>query len=162
DVLDDPDRAAVGLLWIHGAAVGPGPERGAILAATHFRSTPGLAAPEVLVREIGLHLVVRIGVKDRGFLADELAGPVAVQLLVAPVAARDPALLDEDDADRGGAEDRLLLAREPLELLRVAALVGDVLDDPHRALLRVGGVDRLRDDAAYEGGAVLAAHFPFE
>src|SRR5207247_10978657 len=86
---------------------------------------------------------------------------LAVHFLVAPVAAHDAPLLDEHDADRRGAEDRLLLAQQPRHLVGLAAPLGDVLDDPHRALLRVGGVDRLGDQAAEEGRAVLAAHLPF-
>ena len=58
--------------------------------------------------------------------------------------------------------DRLLLAQQARGLVGVAPPLGDVLDDPHRALLRVAGIDRLGDHAADEGRAVLALHLPLE
>ena len=162
DVLDDPHRAAVRVPGVDRAPVGARPEAAAVLAATQFDAARGLAARQV---DIGLGrfcVIGEIGIQHRGRLPVELAGPVAVHFLVAAVAAHDAAFLDEQDADRRGAQDGLLLAQQPRHLVGVAALVGDVLDDPDRAALRVPGVERLGDHAAHERRAVLAPQLPFQ
>src|SRR6185503_16667328 len=74
----------------------------------------------------------------------------------------DLAVAQEHDADRGGAEDRLLLAQQALHVVGMAPALGDVLDDPDRALLGVLRVDGLGDDAGEEARAVLPAHLPLE
>ena len=162
DVLDDPHRALVRLLRVDRPAVGAVPESAAVLAPAQLDPARGLAAREHVVHRAALLEVRAARVQDRGRLAVHLARTVAVHLLVAPVAAHDAPLLDEHDADRRGAEDRLLLAQQARHLVGLAAPLGDVLDDPHRALLRILGVDRLGDQAAEEARAVLAAHFPLE
>src|SRR5437763_15152917 len=101
-------------------------------------------------------------VEDGGRLTVHLSRPIAVHLFIAAVAAHDAPVLDEDDADRRRAEDRLLLAQEPRHLVGLAAPLGDVLDDPDGAALRAGSIDRLGHYAAKEGAAVLPAPFPLE
>ena len=162
DVLYDPHRALVRVLRIDRAAVGAVPEGAAVTALAQLDPARGLAARERLVDHAALGVLGEVGIEHRGGLAVELARAVAIHLLVAPVAAHDAPVLDEHDADRGGAENRLLLAQQARHFVGVAALLGDVLDDPDRALLRVLAVERLGDQAREEGGAVLAAHFPFD
>src|SRR5207248_3091283 len=149
-------------LRIDRAAVGAVPEGAAILAPPQLDAPRGLTAREQLVHRAALLEIGAVRIEDRGRLAVHLAGAVAVHFLVAPVAAHDAAFSYEHDADRRGAEDRLLLAQEARHLLGLAVPLGDVLDDPDRALLRVLGVDRLGDHAGEEGRAVLPAHLPFE
>ena len=162
DVLHRPYRAALRVLRVDRAAVDARPEHGAVLAPALLDAPRGAAAREVGIGRLGGRMQVRVGVQQHGRLAVELARLVAVHLLVAPVAAHDPAVLDEHHADRRGAEDRLLLAQQARRLVGVAPALGDVLDDPHRALLHVGLAHRARDDARDEGGAVLAAELPLE
>jgi hypothetical protein len=88
--------------------------------------------------------------------------PVAEQLLEPLVAARDLAVAHERDADRRCVQDRLLLAQRALELVALALPVGDVLRDPHRALLQVVLVDRLGDQVARKEAAVPAPQLPLE
>jgi hypothetical protein len=125
------------------------PELRAVLAAR-----PALADDRLAGREprhgfvAELLEVVDARREHRAVLPRHLAGGVAEQLLEPPVAARDLAVAHERDADRGRVQDRFLLAQRALELVALALPLGDVLRDPHRALLQVVLVDRLGDHVA--------------
>jgi hypothetical protein len=162
DVLDGPHRAALRVAGVDRAPVGAVPERAAVLAPAQADAPRRLAARERRVARLRRLVLDVVGIEDAGRLAVELARPVAVHLLVAPVAAHDPAVLDEHHADRRGAEDRLLLAQQARRLVGVAAALADVLDDPHRALPGALLAQRAGDDARDEGRAVLATELPFD
>jgi hypothetical protein len=74
----------------------------------------------------------------------------------APVAAHEDALAHHGDAQRGGIEDRRQLARAAFQRLQHRAVLGDVLDDPQRAVARMLGIDGLGRNAAPEQAAVAA------
>ena len=162
DVLHHPYRALVRVPGVDRAAGDARPDGAAVLAPALLHAARDLAARERLVGGARAGVQRDVGIEQRGGLAVELARPVAVHLLVAPVAAHDAPVPDEYDAHRGASQDRLLLAQQPRHLVGLAALLGDVLDDPHRALLRVAGIEGLGDHAGEESRAVFAAHLPFE
>src|SRR6185503_5213411 len=95
-------------------------------------------------------------------LADELARISADHILEEAVAALDRAVADERDAHRRVVEDQLLLAERALHALLGLVLLRDVLEQPHRALRRVAGLQRLHREQAPDPAAVapgvLAQH----
>src|SRR5258706_546803 len=116
-----------------------------------------LAAPDRLVHPLAASLELLVGEVDLAPGRSERgAGGEAEHLLEAPVAAQDLPLAAEGDADHDVVEQRLLLGEHALQLLFRTALLGPVLDDPHRALERVVRVDRSAVGARPEGAAVLA------
>ena len=161
DVLQQPHRSSHRIGGIHRAAGGALPEHGAVAAPGEHVVAVALAARHLRIAALG-GFIVRVGrVSHRSGLAVELAGGEAVHFLEPAVAADDPAVADEADADRSGVEDRLLLAQQSRHLVGVALAVGDVLVDPDGALRRIPRIDRLGDHPREERRAVLAPHFPF-
>ena len=161
-IVVDPNRAGARLRRVNRLADELAPEGAAVLAPVLPLGGDGVAVAHLLVPGgIALELLAR-AVNSFGALADELARPVAEHLLETLVAALIGAVAHEGDAHRRVVEDRLLLAQEPRHLVGLPAPLGDVLDDPHRAALRVGRIDCLRDQAAKKGAAVLAPHLPLD
>ena len=112
------------------APVDARPEGAPVLVPAQPDAPGGLArrkrAVDVVIRAVSVFL----DIQNAGRLAVHLAGAVAVHLLVAPVAAHDMTVLDEDDADRGAAQDRLLFAQQAVDLVAVTLALGDVLRNP--------------------------------
>src|SRR5690242_7927783 len=116
-----------------------------------------LAGPDRLVYRIAAGLVGRVAVEhEAGRAADELVLAVAEDLLEAPVAAGDLAILGEDDADERVLQHRVLLAHQALERLVGALSLGDVFQQPDITLARVARLHRPAADPAPEARAVLA------
>src|SRR5205085_478305 len=97
-----------------------------------------------------------IGKERARALADQLPRPGADHFLEIPVAALDGAVAHESDADAGVVEDQLLLGERPLDALLGLVLLGDVLEEPDRAVRRVARLHRATGDRAPDQAAVLA------
>src|SRR5207302_7696597 len=139
------------------AAGDAAPETRAVLAAQPLLARVGAPLVELLV-DLAAPLELLLGeVQFARRAADRGAGGEAKQLFEAAVAAHSLAIAGERDADHHVVEQRLLLGEHPLQLLLGAPLLGDVLDDPHRAAVRVLGIDRAPVGARPEAAAVLAA-----
>ena len=163
DVLDHPHRALCGVGRVDRARRAARPDDAAVLSAPLSHLLVGLSGAQHLIGTCrGVAILVIVGVDLQRRLPGQLAGHVAIHLLVAPVATRDAPVLDEGDAHRDRLEDRLLFAQHAIQLARRALPVGDVLGNPDRALLGRCGIDAARDDARQERRAVATAHLPFD
>ena len=163
DILEAPDPFLLLAPRIDAPAAGAAMEHGAVaafefpFAVVRFSGGGGAIGKQPRLAPSLLR-----GEQHRGARADELAGACADHVLQETVAAPDRPVAHERDADRGIVEDQLLLGGRALRALVGAPPLGDVLDDPDRAALRVPGVERLGDHAAQERRAVLAPQLPFQ
>src|SRR5205823_12412676 len=114
------------------------PDSRAVLAHLRALKVLRLAAPDRLVHGFAARRELLVAVEHEARrAAGELPGTVAEDLLEAPVAAQDGAVLGENDADKGVLQDRVLLAHHALERLVGALPLGDVLQQPDVALGRL-------------------------
>src|SRR5438270_355072 len=113
-----------------------------------------LAAPHRVVHRLPARLVFGVALEHEARRAlERLAGRVTEDLLEATVAAHGPAIARELDADDDVVEERLLLRQHALQFLLSFALLRDVLDDPHRAPVRLARLDRAAVGPVPEGAA---------
>src|SRR5690606_10967532 len=163
DVLEEPDVALAGIAGLDRPSADPAPDPRAILPAHPGLARMGAPAVELGIDAAGpLPFVVGKETLARGD-AHHGAGRVAEHLLEAAIAAHGPPVTGNLDPDHHIVQQRLLLREQALHLLLGAALLGDVLHDPHRPLVRIVGVDRAAVGVAPEDAAVLsppALHAP--
>jgi len=156
DVFGDTDGAFGRGRRVDQAGGHPGPEATAVLAPGQHLARHGTAledAREVLLDCFGIFLVT--AEPDANRLAHLFVFCVTEHFVEAPVATNDVQVAQQNDAGRGGIEQRLLLLVGTAQRLGRFALDGDVLDGADQALGEVGAVDGLRGHAAPEETAVL-------
>ena len=163
DVLAAPDPFLLGLARV-GAPAARAAQEGGAVATLEAR----LAVERAARQGSAVGLLARLlpllarGEHHRGALADQIAGARADHLLEEAVAALDRAVAHEGDADRGVVEDQLLLGQRALDALFRLVLLGDVVEQPDRALRRVARLHRAAGQRAPDERAVLAHVAPLD
>ena len=154
-VLADPDRAFGRIVLVLHIADQVDPEVRAILMPHEQLHLERLALRQQRCGDLAERLVfVVAAVQHARRQADGLLAVEAEQLGELRVVANDVPLAGEDDADWRVAHDRFHLAQGMVQRLLGLLRIGDVLDDPHRALVGLRRVDRLAVEAAPHGRAV--------
>ena len=157
----DPDRSALHVGRVYGLAADLANDGRAVLGAQRQLALEHHAARQRRVAAAPAFLPVGIAGEPlaRG-RAHEFAGSVAQHLFEVPIAAREVAFLDEDDAHHGMVEQHLLFAQGRMQLGLGVLLLVDVVDDPDRAFGCVVRVDQPTGEVAPEDPTVAATHLP--
>ena len=165
-VVEQPDRvaqAAVGLaLGVQYIAIRQRPECGAVAAAHFHLALERLAAPQQ-GRRLPHHVLVsrarRVKVGD-----GQAHAAVAIKAEAfgkAPVVAQHAFLALKTDGQRRVIHHGLHFQHGAAQLVFIAPMVADVLDNPYRAVMRIQGIDGAPVQTAPEQRAILAPQFQF-